>query len=42
MYYSYSLLLLHVLFLFIRDNPAERLGYLRGGLGDIKSHRYDY
>ena len=25
---------------FSRDNPAERLGYLRGGLKDIKSHRY--
>lgn len=23
-----------------RDNPAERLGYLRGGLKDIKSHRW--
>ncbi len=22
-----------------RDNPAERLGYLRGGLKDIKTHR---
>ena len=22
-----------------RDNPAERLGYLRGGLSDIKCHR---
>lgn len=26
--------------LFSRDNPAERLGYLRGGLKDIKTHRY--
>ncbi|XP_064388330.1 cGMP-dependent protein kinase 1-like [Halichondria panicea] len=23
-----------------RDNPAERLGYLRGGLKDIKTHRW--
>jgi len=23
-----------------RDNPGERLGYLRGGLKDIKSHRW--
>ena len=23
-----------------RDSPAERLGYLRGGLRDIKCHRY--
>eukprot|EP00731_Ephydatia_muelleri_P017621 Em0010g719a len=23
-----------------RDNPSERLGYLRGGLKDIKSHRW--
>ena len=27
-------------FISSRDNPAERLGYLRGGLKDIKTHRY--
>lgn len=28
--------------LMFRDNAAERLGYLKGGLTDIKSHRYVY
>ena len=43
--YSYSLvgdcmMLFHVILpLSHRDNPAERLGYLRGGLKDIKTHR---
>lgn len=23
-----------------RDNPAERLGYQRGGIDDIKKHKY--
>ena len=25
---------------YIRDNPAERLGYLKDGLKDIKRHRW--
>lgn len=28
------------IYIVIRDNPAERLGYLRNGLKDVKRHRW--
>lgn len=32
--------ILSINYLIIRDNPAERLGYLRNGLKDVKRHRW--
>lgn len=32
-------LTLHFVFLVFRDNPAERIGYQKGGIQDLQKHK---
>lgn len=33
------ILTLHFIFLVFRDNPAERIGYQKGGIQDLQKHK---
>jgi cGMP-dependent protein kinase len=37
--YDMNCIIIIILFTFYRDNPAERLGYQKGGISEIQKHK---